>query len=304
MGFWASNQPGFRFSSASIGTKRFFDDVERHRYALEPHIPEIVRFERWSGRDVLEAGCGIATDGLRFARAGARYTGLDRERRAIDLARKRLGLAGVDGTIVEGSVTELPFEDACFDLVYSHGVIHHVVDAERAVDEFFRVLRPGGSVIAMVYHRRSLNYYVNIMILRRALVGLLLVDGATSLVARVTGEQPEVLEGHRSLLKRHGLRYLTDRQLFLSNNTDGPGNPLSKVYSADEARQLFARFLDIRVTCRFLNLRIYPAGSALAKTRLARRLERHIGWHLYIEARKPPEDRHEPRPSVTSSVSA
>lgn len=54
-----------------------FAEIEAHRYALEPHIPEIVRFEEWAGRDVLEVGCGIATNGVQLARAGARYAGVD-----------------------------------------------------------------------------------------------------------------------------------------------------------------------------------------------------------------------------------
>lgn len=301
--FWAANQPGFRFTSAEIGTQRFFDEVERHRYSLEPHIPEVVRFERWAGCDVLDAGCGIATDGLRFARAGARYTGLDGQVAALDLARRRFDLAGAIGRFVQGSVTDLPFGDASFDLVYSHGVIHHVADTERAVREFYRVLRPGGSVLVMVYHRRSLNYYINIMILRRVLAALLLLRGVTGVVARITGERPDVLDAHRSLLKRHGLRYLTDRQLFLSNNTDGPGNPLSKVYSTGDVRRLFERFDDVQVTCRFLNLRLYPGGSRVAHTRLGLWLERILGWHIYVEARKVDAGDH-PRSAGVGSASS
>jgi SAM-dependent methyltransferase len=290
--FWAANQPGLRYTSGKIGSPRFFDEVERDRYRLERHIPAIVRFERWAGCDVLDAGCGIATDGLQFARAGARYTGLDGQSAALELARRRFGLAGVSGSFVQGSVTDLPFADNSFDLVYSHGVIHHVVETERAVDEFYRVLRPGGSVLVMVYHRNSLNYYINIMTLRRVLAVLLPVRGMTGIVARLTNEPQNVLDGHRQLLKQHGLRYLTDHQLFLSNNTDGPGNPLSKVYSRSDVSSLFARFEDLQVRSQFLNLRIYPGGTHIAQTRPARWLERFLGWHLYVEGRKPSAPSH------------
>jgi len=74
--------------------------------------------------------------------------------------------------------------------------------------------------------------------------------------------------------------------LFLSNNTDGPGNPLSKVYSRHEAEKMFGRFSSVTTSVRNLNLRIYPGGDALVRTTLAKRLERRIGWHLYIEAVK------------------
>ncbi len=73
---------------------------------------------------------------------------------------------------------------------------------------------------------------------------------------------------------------------FLSNNTDGPGNPLSKVYSRAEAVRLFARYRRVTTAVRYLNLRLYPGGLRLARTSLAAAIERQIGWHLYVEAVK------------------
>src|SRR5205085_904898 len=122
----------------------------------------------WRDRDVLEAGCGIGTDGKQFARAGAVYTSIDFSPTALELARQRFAREGLSGEFVAGSLTELPFGDASFDLVYSVGVIHHIPDTERAVAEFRRVLRPGGRVLVMVYHRSSFNYHVSIMVLPRA----------------------------------------------------------------------------------------------------------------------------------------
>jgi SAM-dependent methyltransferase len=234
---------------------------------------------------VLDAGCGIATDGVQFGRAGARYTGLDQSPRALELARHRFGTEGLDGRFVSGSVSSLPFADDSFDLVYSCGVIHHTPDTEGAVREFHRVLRPGGTALVMLYHRSSLNYYVNIMLLRRAFVGVLAVPGAASLVARVTGESPELLEAHRALLREHGVAYLRP-DVFLNNNTDGPGNPLSKVYTRAQAQQMFSAFGDVDTTVHFLNLRVWPKGDRLAATPLARRLERRVGWHLFVRAVK------------------
>ena len=284
--FWTGYQPGFKFSDAEVGSQRFFDEVEAHRYALEPHIKEIVGFERWSGKDVLEAGCGIATDGMQFVRAGARYTGMDFSPSALSLAQHRFGMAGKDVRLEQGSIAELPFPDESFDLVYSNGVIHHLPETQRVVDEFHRVLRPGGTAIVMVYHRDSLNYFFTIMVLRRLLAGLLLIPGADRLVARLTGEPLDVLEGHKRLLREHGLRYLTDTGMFLSNNTDGPGNPLSKVYSRRTGSELFARFGRAETDVRFLNLRIYPFGERIARTAPARWLDRRCGWHLWLTAVK------------------
>src|SRR5262245_52038365 len=158
--FWGATRPGARFSDSERGTQKFFEEVESHRYDLEEHIPGIVRFERWANRDVLEVGCGLGTDGLRFARAGARYTGYDLAEDTIEFAKQNFVRDGQTGNFARGSADELPSPDASFDLVYSHGVIHHIERTEQAVSEFYRVLRPGGTALVMLYHRTSLNYYV------------------------------------------------------------------------------------------------------------------------------------------------
>lgn len=280
--FWSSYQPGFGVAKAAVGTSEFFAEVTKQRYDLEPHIPEVVNFGRWTGQRVLEAGCGIGTDGARFAAAGAQYTGLDFSKTGPFLARRRFQMEGLQGDIVVGSVGGLPFPDATFDMVYSHGVIHHVEDTAGVVRELHRVLKPGGTILVMVYHRRSLNYYVSIMLLRRVLVGLLMLPNAATLIAKATGEPEEVLSAHKSLLATHGIGYLRDSGRFLSHNTDGPGNPLSKVYTRGEVRSLYSGlFADIRTDVRYLNLRLYPGGRRFSRSRVGCRLERRVGWHLY-----------------------
>jgi ubiquinone/menaquinone biosynthesis C-methylase UbiE len=284
--FWTEYQPGLRAAHTPVGSRAFFAELEARRYALEPHIAELVEFERWATRDVLEAGCGIAPDGMRFVRAGARYTGIDFSPTAIALARRRLVLEGGSARLVRGSITELPFTDASFDLVYSNGVLHHLPETARVIGEFHRVLRPGGTAIVVVYHRHSFNFYVSIMTVRRALASLVLVRGAARAIAQLIGETPELLEGHRELLRAHGLRYLTDPALFLSHNTDGPGNPLSKAYTAATMRRAFSQFAVVDIQARFLNLRAYPAGERLERLGLVRRLGHRYGWHLWIRATK------------------
>ena len=86
----------------------------------------------------------------------------------------------------------------------------------------------------MVYHRNSFNYVVNIMLIRRLLTAALLIPGRRgcdrAAHRRVRGAAARAPRAAR----RHGLGYLRDRELFLADNTDGPGNPLSKVSSRDE----------------------------------------------------------------------
>ncbi|HYP52436.1 MAG TPA: class I SAM-dependent methyltransferase, partial [Pyrinomonadaceae bacterium] len=160
--FWQANPCGTKFAEAEAGSRAFFERVEEHRYRTEWHIPEAAGFEGAWGLRVLEVGCGLGTDGARFARAGAVYTGVDLTEAAVGLARRRFELDGLAGEFRVADAEGLPFADETFDLVYSHGVLHHTPDTARAVAEVRRVLKRGGRAVVMLYHRDSYNYRVNI----------------------------------------------------------------------------------------------------------------------------------------------
>jgi SAM-dependent methyltransferase len=185
---------------------------------------------------------------------------------------------------VQGDATALPIANATLDYVYSFGVLHYIPDTVRAVREIHRVLRPGGCCLVMLYHRSSLNYYLNILFLRRLGASLLLVPGAVRLLARLTGKSEKTLAGHQELLRRHGLAYLTDRQLFVSHNTDGLGNPLSKVFSRRQARDLFADFDQVKTEVYFLNLQELPLLDRLLGPTIKEWLGRRLGWQLVVRA--------------------
>lgn len=135
--------------------ERYGADQDRIRYELEPHIDGFARFDSAAGRRVLEIGVGMGADFLRWARAGATVTGVDLTDRAVKLTQSRLAEAGLTGEVRVADAEALPFEDDCFDIVYSWGVIHHTPSPERALLEAVRVLVPGGSLRVMLYHRRS-----------------------------------------------------------------------------------------------------------------------------------------------------
>jgi SAM-dependent methyltransferase len=285
--FWSDQAPGLKWLPGShrvpVSRDRY-EAIRATRYRLEPHLDELAEFARHAGQIVVEVGCGIGTDGTRFVEGGARYLGVDSSDTAVRTARSTFDLLELDGAVVSADATTLPIHTEAVDFVYSNGVLHHINDTEAVVDEINRILRPGGRCVVMLYHRSSFNYRFNILVFRRLGALALAAPGAVSLISRLTGEPAETLEGHRRLLRRHGLRYLIDRELFLSSNTDGPGNPLSKVYSAREARQLFKDFRQIETQVRFLNLRALPALDRKLSDRVKEHLARRWGWHLYVRA--------------------
>ncbi len=116
---------------------------------------ELTAVERYgTGKDILEAGCGtglILGRTLRFAKTA---TGVDLSAGMLHKAKER-GL-----NVVQGSITELPFQDESFDLVYSVKVLAHIEDIETAMQEMARVTRPGGTVLAEFYNPLSIRYLI------------------------------------------------------------------------------------------------------------------------------------------------
>lgn len=288
--FWQAHPCGTKFTDAETGTRLFFERVEEHRYRTEWHIPAAADFASGRGLRVLEIGCGLGTDGAQFARAGALYTGVDLTEAAIDLARRRFALFDLPGEFRVADAENLDFADETFDLVYSHGVLHHTPDTPRAVREVHRVLRPQGRAVVMLYHRDSYNYRINISLLRRAGVHLLRSEAGLKLVHRLTGEPVASLREHALDLRQDLQSYLTPDQ-FLAQNTDGAGNPVSRVYSKSEARALFKDFAEVEMATHFLHKRWMPIIGNLLPRPLEARLAARWGWHLWIYARKGARDK-------------
>ncbi len=282
--FWQENPCGTKFADAPPGSRKFYELVEEHRYTKEWHIPAAVGFTQAKDLNVLEIGCGLGTDGAQFAKAGANYTGIDLTDAAVELARKRFELFQLPGIFRVADAERLDFPDNTFDIVYSHGVLHHTPDTAAAVREIHRVLRPGGKAIVMLYHRDSYNYRVNISMLRRVGVQLLRWNTGVKMIHVLTGESQESLREHARQLRTQS-EYLNSEE-FLSRNTDGAGNPLARVYSRSEARELFKDFADVELRTYFLNKRWLPVLGPILPRSLESQMASRWGWHLWIYATK------------------
>lgn len=97
-----------------------------------------------AGRRLLDIGCGTGMF-LQRQPFAARSVGLDASRRALGFTRRRGG-----GPLVCGDSQRLPFADSCFDLVTAFDLIEHVSLDSELVAEAWRVLRPGGLLVATV----------------------------------------------------------------------------------------------------------------------------------------------------------
>jgi hypothetical protein len=137
----------------------------------------------------------------------------------------------------------------------------------------------------MLYHRNSYNYRVNIGVLRRAGAHLLRGEAGLALAHRLTGEPIASLREHAARVREDAESYLAPGE-FLNRNTDGAGNPLARVYSRREARELFRDFAEVETATHFLNKRWLPVVGNLLSRGFETRLAARWGWHLWIYARK------------------
>lgn len=158
--YWDRRPCNIRHSTAEIGTKQYFDEVEARKYFVEPNIPKFAEFAKWKGKRVLEIGCGIGTDTMNFARAGATVTAVDLSSESIKLAQKRAEVMGLADkiTFIQADAEKLSdyVKPEAYDLVYSFGVIHHSPHPERIMAEIkTHFVKPGTTVKIMVYNRRS-----------------------------------------------------------------------------------------------------------------------------------------------------
>jgi len=97
-----------------------------------------------SGKDVLDAGCGVGYGTAFLATAARRAVGIDRSDEAIAYARRRYAVPNVEFLV--GDLVALPAGEDSFDVVCAFEAIEHLADPERFVAEADRVLRSGGTL--------------------------------------------------------------------------------------------------------------------------------------------------------------
>lgn len=284
--FWNTTPNGSLTVSEEIGTPQFFFEYERHRYATEPYILELMELDHVRGKRVLEIGCGMGTDGVQFAKAGADYIGMDLTPNGAGLTNRNLAMRGLAGRAITGDAEHISLPDSSVDLVYSHGVLHHTPNIDNAVREIWRVLKPGGELHIMVYHKRSFNYYGSILFFRRIGALILLFPRGVELVHELTRESISNLRLHRERIRKGGLGYLFGKE-WLSRNTDGADNPLSRAYTRQQSKALLLGFTDFRFRVVNLNKRHLPFLGGFLPANIERLLAERVGWHLHIFARKP-----------------
>jgi ubiquinone/menaquinone biosynthesis C-methylase UbiE len=267
--FWGNRPCGLIHSAHPSDSRAFFEETERHRYNEvhldwdRPFMNEAMDFSKYTGKTVLEIGVGIGVDSMSWSRNGNKVFGIDYNLPSVEITKARFKEAGADGTFLNSDAENLPFADNSFDIVYSFGVLHHTPGTEKAIHEAYRVLKPGGHAIIMLYYKWSAMTWGTIF----------WGDG--------------IRKG--GLWKTKSFADLVSNYTEWDSQTETSICPLTKVYSMREARKMFQPYKDIQMELHYL----WPGHFGPARHLLPllpkstkRNLHKRFGWNLVIKASK------------------
>ena len=217
------------------------------------------------GKTVLDYGCGPGNDLVGFAVYSnpARLIGVDISSASLAESKHRLSLHDTDVELhqLDPNVVRLPFEDASIDHIHSSGVLHHTPNPLGILQEFHRILKPGGTVRVMVYNYNSLWMHLYVAYQR-------------SIIERL---YPEA-----------GLREAFTR------STDGEDCPIANCYTPEEWNALAVQ-AGFESACTGVGLSLYEASlfptrfTAAMNTKLNAESRRFL-LSLEIDARGLPVD--------------
>jgi len=289
--FWSTEACGSHYVPVPRGSAEFYERYREFRYRTEWHIPLLVPFAETDGTRVLEIGCGNGADGVMFAQHGAEYTGVDLTETAVDATRLHFDVLGLHGTFQTEDAEKLSFPNESFDFVYSHGVLHHTPHPDIAFQEVYRVLKPGGKAVLMLYHKHSLNYYLRIMGYMRGRVLLKIVSrlgrfskDRAKLNHELNGMRgnvgPSGWELHYSNFLRSGWSYLRPEN-FVHHATDGPECPVAFVYTRETVGGAMSQFGLVETRVAHLPLRKYRFGR-FVPLGIEKQLAALFGWYLFV----------------------
>src|ERR1035437_763903 len=161
--FWESKPCNLLYSPEEVGTREYFDQVEARKRYVEPHCPPFAEFDKWKGKRVMEIGCGLGTDAVSFARAGAIYSGIEYSKKSLDLTCKRFEVYGLNGRFFLWNAENLDelVPNETFDLIYSWGVIHHTPNPDKVIASALTHMHADSEFRLMLYAKES---WKNIMI--------------------------------------------------------------------------------------------------------------------------------------------
>jgi len=198
----------------SLSSIERFDDAY---YEFYPYLLGYIEPKKMAGKKVLEIGLGYGTVGREVAKAGANYLGMDIAENPAAMLKHSFELLQIPGETLQGDFLNNNFNDNTFDYVISIGCFHHTGNISRCIDEAYRILKPGGTAILMVYNQFSLRQWIRWPV-------------AT----------------FRALLLGNSRSNVEQRNAY-DARVDGSAAPVTEFTSIRQAKKLLSKFQDIHL---------------------------------------------------------
>lgn len=266
--FWEGNPLFTGEGKAEAGTREWFEEWEKvyTEDCLAGKSPEKIYTDGLTPDiKILDVGCGPGFWVRYFLKRGfSNLSACDLTSQAVTLAKRSLELYGLDTSvdIKVGNAEDLPYEDESVDHINCQGVIHHTPDTQKCIDEFFRVLKPGGTLCFSVYYKS--------IVLRHKI----LFKIVSHLLRRVVGLSGR---GRESIL-------YSENPDEIVRIYDGIDNPIGKAFTRKELESMLNGMFQITRVCRtFFPARAMPIRIPKV---LHRWLHKKYGLLIVIRASK------------------
>lgn len=144
-------------------TLQWFLNIENQRHGKQGRwIPRLLEFARHSGETLLGLGNGLGTDWIQYARHGAQVVVCSPSVEHLSLTRRNFELRGLGGRFLHASAISLPLENASIDVACVSSLLHEADDPMRVVQEVYRVLKPGGKVLAVTHAKYDVEFWSHV----------------------------------------------------------------------------------------------------------------------------------------------
>jgi ubiquinone/menaquinone biosynthesis C-methylase UbiE len=266
--FWENNPLFQDEGNFQLGTKKWFDEWEKVAmtdcYAGQG-TDEIFKKGLKKENRILDVGCGPGFWVRYFLSNGFnKISACDLTSKAVELTKKSLELFNIKGNpdVRIGNAEQLPWQDQTFDHINCQGVIHHTPRTHKCIQEFYRVLKPEGTLCFSVYYKLFLlRHPLLLRMLCFVLWRFITMPGRGREYILKSGKAEEII------------------RLY-----DGWDNPIGKAYTKEEIYEICKGLFEIAEFKRFF----FPARALPLKLPkpLHRWLHNHFGLMIIIRAKK------------------
>jgi ubiquinone/menaquinone biosynthesis C-methylase UbiE len=141
-------------------TLQWYLDIENARHSRHGGwIPRLLEFTKHAGETLLGLGNGLGTDWVQYARHGAEVIACCPSAEQLALIQRNFELRGLRGVFLHANPRAIPLESASIDVVCVTNLLQDISDPPAVIDEIYRVLKPGGKVLAVTPARFDIDFW-------------------------------------------------------------------------------------------------------------------------------------------------